>query len=157
MRNTVAKVTGIVLAMGWVGCGGDSERTPPEKCEDLIADLCARGVECIPGASGMQSACVQAIHQSITCSGTKSVSANYDSCIDAVHDSSCSALVAIDSGNVTFKLPSVCSSVLLGLAPPRSDTLSLAAEPGDPGDATQSDAIDELATRAGAALASPAD
>ena len=160
MRNTVAKVTGIVLAMvGWIGCGGDSERTPPEKCEDLIDALCARGVECIPGARGMQSACVQAVHQSITCSMTKSVSAIYATCMNTLDDSSCSTLFPADpdTGAIALKLPATCNSVLLGLAPSRDGNLSIAAEPGDPADGPRSDAIDELATRAGVALASPAD
>lgn len=111
----------------------------------------------------MQSACVQAVHQSIACSSIKSVSASYDTCIDTLHSSSCSTLFPADpdTGSIQLKLPAVCSSVLLSLAPSGpgdlSRALAPAPAPGAPAAAATSEAVDELASRAGATLVSPAE
>lgn len=105
----------VVLAvLGCVGCGGD--KSPGEKCEDLINLTCDRAVECLPGVSGMHAACVQAVEQAgLSCSATKSVKPSYDRCIDQLNEQSCRMLFPTDpdTGDQTIALPAECSGVLV--------------------------------------------
>jgi hypothetical protein len=111
MNNTVGKMVIWSLLAG--GCAGD--KSPREKCEDLVSVMCDRGVECIPGGSGMHDACVQAADQVISCSATKSVAPGYDHCIDVLHERSCQSLFPVDSesGEQMLVVPAECKSVLL--------------------------------------------
>jgi hypothetical protein len=111
MKNMV--MTAMVLAvLGGGGCGED--KSPAEKCEDLVSLICDRAVECIAGAAGMHSACVQAFEQEASCASTRSVSASYDRCLDRLDAVSCQALVTTDpaTGETMLEVPTECHGVL---------------------------------------------
>jgi hypothetical protein len=112
----------LLVAGSVIGCGTD--KSPVEKCDDLINVLCDRGVECLPNA-GDHTTCVQQVQQSIPCGTAKSVSATYDRCVNELMADSCPVLFPPDpqSGQPTLKLPADCMSVVLsrtGAAPSRS-------------------------------------
>lgn len=114
MKNYMVAKAMVLAVLGCVGCGGD--RSPSEKCEDLVNLTCDRAVECLPGASGMHAACVQAVEQAgLSCSATKSVKPGYDRCIDQLNAQSCPVLFPIDpgTGDQMLALPTECSGVLL--------------------------------------------
>jgi len=109
MKNLVMAL--VLVGFGGVGCG---DKSPPEKCEDLVNSVCDRAVECIAGAAGMHDDCVRAIEGDLSCSATKSVGASYDECMDLLNQQSCHTLFSTDarSGEITIELPSACFGVL---------------------------------------------
>jgi hypothetical protein len=107
----------LLVMMVLVGCGGAArERTPSEKCDDLVDSVCDRAVVCIAGASGMHSACVEGIKSLISCAAVKSVGAGYDRCMDRIDSDSCTTLFPVDpdTGDEELVLPADCSMVLVG-------------------------------------------
>jgi len=95
----------IVLA----SCGGESA---VEKCDDLVDDLCNRGVECLPD-QGTHSECVQSAERSLPCGKAQSVLGSYDRCIEEINTDSCSVLFPKDaSGNPSLALPADCKAVI---------------------------------------------
>ena len=96
-----------------VACGGD--KSPVEKCDDLINVVCDRGVQCVGSTVGTHAQCVQQIQQSLSCGAAKSVSATYDRCIDQLNADSCQVLFPPDpdTGEPTLMLPADCMSVIL--------------------------------------------
>jgi hypothetical protein len=109
MKDLV-KVMALLVLVG-TGCG---DKSPAEKCKDLISSVCDRAVDCISGASGMQDDCVRAVESGFSCSDTKSVGPGYDSCMDTLDELSCSTLFPIDpgTGELTVHLPDTCIGVL---------------------------------------------
>jgi hypothetical protein len=102
----IAIVCGGVLA----ACGGG--QTPPEQCDALVNDLCAKGVSCLGGS---EQACVQTFQQQLPCGTAKGVSASYGRCIDEINVDQCSILFPIDSstGQPKLVLPADCKAVIL--------------------------------------------
>ena len=113
---------GIVVAVLVSGCG--TERSPVEKCDDLLDTLCDRGVQCLGGA---HADCVQAFRTELACGSVKAVSASYDRCIDQLQAGSCSFLFPLDpQGQPSLQLPADCKGVVLsrtGAAP--AETLAI--------------------------------
>jgi hypothetical protein len=109
MKGTVVVMA--VGLLGWVGCG---DKSPAEKCDDLVSLICDRAVDCIAGASGMHAECVHAFDQVMLCENTKSVGPSYDRCLDQLEAQSCQALFPTDpdTGEQTLTLPVDCESVL---------------------------------------------
>jgi hypothetical protein len=109
MKNLVMVL--VLVGFGGVGCG---DKSPAEKCEDLVSTLCDRAVECIPGAAGMHDDCVRASEGELSCSATKSVGTSYDECMDLLNQQSCRTLFPTDarSGEITVDLPNACFGVL---------------------------------------------
>jgi len=100
-----------VLVLVLVACGG--EKSPVEKCDDLVNVVCDRGVECIGGSTHQE--CVQAVQQQLPCGSAKSVSASYNRCIDQLNNDSCQILFPTDpqTGQQSLVLPADCMSVIL--------------------------------------------
>jgi hypothetical protein len=109
MKNLV-KVMALVV-LGGTGCG---DKSPAEKCEDLVSLTCDRAVGCIAGASGMHDDCVQAFHRESSCGNIKSVGQRYDDCMDMLSEQSCGTLFSTnaESGELMFHLPDACVGVL---------------------------------------------
>lgn len=83
-----------------------------EKCDDLVALLCDRALECVGG--GTHASCVQAVQGELSCGSVKAVSASYDRCMDQLATHSCGVLFPPDStGQPTLRLPADCMSVVL--------------------------------------------
>lgn len=96
----------LVILLGLVGCG--SNKSPEEKCTDLIDTLCERGAECA-SELGNQPQCVQAARQGLNCSRAEGVSDTYDDCMDQLDGNSCASLFPRDgNGNLSISLPSTC-------------------------------------------------
>ena len=104
-----------IVALGmlvFVGCGSD-EKTPVDKCEDFLDNICTRGAECVP-ENGSKSDCVAAITAFLPCDNVMEVTEGYDSCMDQIDDSTCAVLFPVDgSGEKALDLPTQCSGVLL--------------------------------------------
>jgi hypothetical protein len=114
VKNYMVVKVVVLAALGCVGCSSD--RSPSEKCEDLVNLTCDRAVDCLAGASGMHAACVQAVGQAgLSCTATKSVTPSYDRCIDQLDEQSCRVLFPIDpnTGHQALELPAECSGVLV--------------------------------------------
>lgn len=56
-KDIVVKLV-VLAVLCCIGCG---DKSPKEKCADLIDVVCDRGVECIAGAAGMHDECVHAV------------------------------------------------------------------------------------------------
>jgi hypothetical protein len=152
VKNYMVAKAVVLAVLGCVGCGGD--KSPSEKCEDLVNLTCDRAVECLPGVSGMHAACVQAVEQAgLSCSATKSVKPGYDRCIDQLDAQSCQTLFPTDSGtgDRTLELPADCSGVLLtqSAAGEFAHVVRTSPRPSDP--------IGDMALRARGALSSDLD
>lgn len=152
MKNYMVAKAVVLAVLGCVGCGGD--KSPSEKCADLINLSCDRLVECLPGASGMHAACVQAVEQAgLSCTATKSVKPSYDRCIDQLNEQSCRVLFPTDpdTGDQTLELPAECSGVLVtqSAAGERDHVVRTNVRPSDP--------IGDMALRARAVLPSELD
>lgn len=101
----------LVLLFALAGCA--TERSPVEKCDDLVDVLCDRAIQCFPSA-GTHTQCVQELQQVLPCGSAKSVSASYDRCVDQLQADSCPVLFPLDAqGQPTLKLPADCMSVVL--------------------------------------------
>lgn len=114
MKNYMVVKVVVLAVLGGVSCGG--EKSPAEKCEDLVDLVCDRAVECIAGASGMHRECVEGVEQSgLQCSTTKSVKPSYDRCVDLLNDQSCQTLFPADpdTGDQTIALPTECNGVVV--------------------------------------------
>jgi hypothetical protein len=150
VKNYMVAKAVVLAVLGCVGCGG--EKSPSEKCEDLVNLACDRAVECLPGASGMHADCVQAIEQAgLSCTATKSVTPSYDRCIDQLDGQSCRILFPTDSttGDQSLTLPAECSGVLLQSAGKLDHVVRTNVAPSDP--------IGDMALRARAVLPSDLD
>lgn len=118
IKETAVKRTAVTVAvclgvLGGFGCGGEEEKTPRQKCEDLVSQICDRIVECVPGAEGMQAACVQEFQSRQSCQSIKSVSASFDDCMDKLDSLGCAALFSTTSGMTSVTLPLACNGVLM--------------------------------------------
>lgn len=114
LKNYMVARVVVLAVLGCIGCGGD--KSPSEKCEDLVNLSCDRAVECLSWASGMHTACVQAVEQAgLSCTATKSVKPSYDRCIDQLNEQSCRMLFPIDpnTGDQALELPAECNGVLV--------------------------------------------
>jgi hypothetical protein len=103
----------VLCILGCIGCGGSAE-TPVQKCDDLINDVCDRGVECIPQQTGTHANCVQQLQQVLACGSAKKVSASYNRCIEQIKGDGCQVLFPTDpqTGQPTFSLPADCMGVI---------------------------------------------
>src|SRR5512140_3940536 len=110
MKNLVMVMVMALVSFGGSGCG---EKSPAEKCEDLVSSVCDRVVDCIPGV-GTHDDCVRAFDSELSCSSTKSVSMSYDECLNMLSAQSCPTLFPTDmqSGEIMLTLPDTCSGVL---------------------------------------------
>lgn len=109
MKDTRVMVV-MGLALLAVGCG---DKSPREKCDDLVSMVCDRAVECLPGAAGMHDGCVQYFQDNKFCDSVKSVGGTYDACLDQLDSQSCQQLFPTSStGTPTATLPSACMGVL---------------------------------------------
>lgn len=110
MKNLVMVM--VLVGFGGMGCG---DKSPVEKCEDLVSSVCDRAVDCITGAAGMHDDCVRAIEGELSCSSTKSVAKSYDECVDLLNEQSCPTLFPTDarSGEMRLVLPDACLGVIL--------------------------------------------
>jgi hypothetical protein len=108
----------VLCVLGWIGCGGGSE-TPVDKCNDLINDLCDRGVQCAPQETGTHVNCIQQLLQQLPCGSTKQVSATYDSCVQQIKGDACQVLFPADpqTGEHSVSLPTDCNGVILMFEP----------------------------------------
>jgi hypothetical protein len=104
----------LVLFSLLAACGG-SEPSPVEQCDDLVDLICDRAVQCVAGAGGMHTTCVQELQQVISCGSVKAVSATYDRCMDQLAAYSCPVLFPIDpqTGDPMLELPADCMGVVL--------------------------------------------
>jgi hypothetical protein len=119
-----AKV-GCLAVVLLLGCG--AEKSPVEKCDDLIDVLCDRGIQCLGGS---HAECVQAFQSELPCGSAKAVSASYDRCIDQLQAAACSSLFppSPQPGQPELRLPADCMSVILsrtGATPQPTSTLSM--------------------------------
>lgn len=118
----VAKIfmlCGVVAALVASGCGGGSS-SPEDKCNDLVDTVCDRLVACL-NVPSQKADCVSGAGQSLNCRAAKSVTSGYDTCMDALDDASCDALLDADpDGDPVVTLPSSCRAVILigRLGPP---------------------------------------
>lgn len=103
----------VLCVLGCLGCGGGSE-TPVQKCDDLLSDLCDRGVQCVPQETGTHDSCVQQLQQQLSCGSAKKVSSTYDRCIQQIKQNSCQILFPTDpqTGQHTLSLPADCNGVI---------------------------------------------
>jgi len=108
VKHTWVMVTSLAIGLGGIGCGG-GDKSPKEKCDDLVNMFCDRLVECVQDAAGMHSACVQTFESIQSCSAIKSVGASYDDCLSQLDSQTCQMLFPM-SGSAS--LPSACSGVL---------------------------------------------
>lgn len=91
------------------GCA--MEKSPVEKCDDLVDVLCNRGVQCLGGS---HAECVQAVQSELPCGSARAVSDSYDRCIDQLQAASCSSLFPPNQqGDPEVRLPADCMSVVL--------------------------------------------
>lgn len=111
MKNNMVMKVMVAAVLSCVGCG---DKSPSEKCDDLIDVTCDRIVECIAGATGMHGACINDFKQVLSCSDVKSVKPSYDRCIDSLSEQSCRTLFPADpmTGEQTAELPDECNGVL---------------------------------------------
>jgi hypothetical protein len=110
MKTMCGWIAGIALALG--ACGGDS-KTPAEKCDDLVNDVCVRAMTCVGTST---TTCVQEVKQSLSCGSVKSVTSTYGRCIDQINTDACAVLFPPDPNNnnqPTLTLPADCKGVLL--------------------------------------------
>lgn len=145
MGNDIVVKVMVLAVLGCLGCG---DKSPKEKCEDLIDTVCDRGVECIAGAAGMHEGCVHAVEQELSCESIKSVSPSYDRCIDLLNEQSCNILFPTDpaTGDQKLELPAECRGVLSTQSTSHEfDRVLHAAAP-------LADPIDDVAVRARAVL-----
>lgn len=109
-RRSLAFLSLILLS----SCTTETEDEAKQKCRDLVNDWCKKVIGCLVDSgdvaaadeAGEISSCKQTGESTIDCPSAVSTSDNYDSCMDAVHSSSCSD---IGAGS---KLPSQCSAVI---------------------------------------------
>ncbi len=103
----------MLYILGWVGCGGGSE-TPVQKCDDLLSDVCDRGVQCVPQETGTHDNCVQQLQQVLACGTAKMVSASYDRCIQEIKGNACWILFPTDpqTGMTSLALPADCNGAI---------------------------------------------
>jgi hypothetical protein len=113
-KEGVVKRLLVISIVACIGCGGGDGRSAPQKCDDLISDVCDRAVTCIPG-QGTRDECVQAVHQVLACGSAKMVSTSYGRCIEQINDASCAILFPTDpqTGDVTLVLPADCNRVIV--------------------------------------------
>lgn len=108
----------LAMMMFLVGCGSNArEKSPVEKCDDLVDSVCDRLFACIAGVSGTHSDCVAAIASvGLSCAVVKSVGTGYDRCMDKLDSGSCTTLFPVnpDTGRQSLVLPQDCSMVLIG-------------------------------------------
>lgn len=128
---------GTMGAMGIMGCGGD--KTPVEKCDDLVHALCGRTVACLPEL-GTSQECVQALQSVLPCGATKSVTSSYDRCLSQLDSASCAALFPRDptTGALSVSLPADCAGVL-------KSTTARAVDDAPVSERWPLDGVDELA------------
>jgi len=110
IKSTVGWIAGFALLLG--ACGGEA-KTPVQKCDDLVNDVCVRGETCL-GQS--RTTCVQTVQQSLSCGSVKSVKSTYDRCIDQINMDTCAVLFPPDPNNnnqPTLTLPADCQGVLV--------------------------------------------
>jgi hypothetical protein len=100
----------LIAALALAACGTD--KTPAEKCDDLVDTLCDRGVQCLGGST---SACVQSVQAQLPCGKATSVGPSYDRCVDELQSDSCGVLFPTDpsTGQPTIRLPADCMGVIL--------------------------------------------
>jgi hypothetical protein len=97
-----------------LACGGDDdEKSAVEKCDDLVADICARAVECVDAVS--EEECIADVGTVISCGQADAVSSSYGRCIDQVDRNSCDSLFPVnpESGQPELALPADCEAVIL--------------------------------------------
>lgn len=100
-----------LLCVGMLGCGGD--KSPQEKCEDLLGVVCGRAVKCILGATGREDECFDALKRVAGCERVLQESRSYDSCVDRVESQSCPDLFQNSTPTkITVFLPAECSDVV---------------------------------------------
>ncbi len=147
MKNNVVVKVVVLAVLGCVGCG---DKSPKDKCEDLIDAVCDRGVECITGAAGMHDECVHAVEGDLPCGDVKSVTSSYDRCIDQLNEQSCQTLFPRDpdTGDQALVLPTECSGVL------STQSTSRAIDRVPRATALPADPVGDMARRAGAVLES---
>lgn len=110
-----------MLIVVLVGCG--AEKSPVEKCDDLVDVICDRGVQCLGGSV---NECVQAVRSELPCGSAKSVSASYDRCVDQLETNSCSVLFPTNpmTGQPEIRLPADCMQVILTREVPSAASIS---------------------------------
>jgi hypothetical protein len=108
----------VLCVLGCLGCGGSAE-TPVQKCDDLVNDLCNRGVSCAPAQTGTHDNCVQQLQQILPCGTTKKVGTSYDRCVMQINGDSCQILFPTDpqTGQVSVSLPADCVGVIQTRSP----------------------------------------
>jgi len=107
----------MLCVLGWIGCGGGAE-TPVQKCDDLVNDVCDRGVQCFPSA-GTHADCVQAVQQVVACGMAKKIGPTFDRCIQQIKEDSCQILFPTDpnTGQMALSLPADCNGVIQSFEP----------------------------------------
>jgi hypothetical protein len=107
----MSKVLFVMMFLGVAAvtaCSSD-DLSPTEKCDALIDDICAKGIDCFGGS---QQECVQTIQRDVSCGSVQGVSSTYDRCVDQVNDAQCNTLFPPDStGQAHLVLPADCMSV----------------------------------------------
>lgn len=94
MASSIGSVLfGVMLSVA-MSCVG--ERTPTQKCEDLILLFCDRTIECSIGQQ--RDTCIQQARTDLPCGKATGVSSNYDLCMDQMAEFSCEAILSVGGG-----------------------------------------------------------
>jgi hypothetical protein len=107
LKHVLCALSCLVL----LACSDDG-KSAPEKCDDLVSDLCARAVDCVGG--GSEQDCIEEIGTVLACGQADGVSGTYNRCIDQVNTNACENLFPADaSGQPELVLPADCEEVIL--------------------------------------------
>jgi hypothetical protein len=102
-------VLGVLAISG--GCGSD--KSPSDKCDDLLSTVCDRVVSCLPGLS-TRTQCTQTLQQALPCGRTKQIGDSYDHCLDELSSNTCAMLFPLDeAGDPALVLPVDCRGVII--------------------------------------------
>jgi len=106
-----------LVVMGVIGCSGDDESTPTEKCNALIDQWCNKMLDCYVQNGQLAASerptqltqCKQAAGEALNCSAAVGVSSTYGACQNDLGAFQCSSV----SASTPPTLPQNCKGVIL--------------------------------------------
>ena len=97
----------LVLLVACGGGGGSVE----DKCEDLLANVCGRAVECDTGFVKVAD-CMAKIAETSDCSTAENIGETYETCMQDIDDASCQVLFPTSGGTRRLEMPDSCATAI---------------------------------------------